>query len=115
MNEKKIAKEMRKLKAGEILKRFPALLGVVMMTSMCWMNVAFASNYAQNAYDGFLKENLLWVAIVIILCLIAGNIARKNYVGIVGVLIGGAIVLFLISSPEKLKDLGTTIGNVIFK
>ncbi|MBO5093470.1 MAG: hypothetical protein J6C33_03815 [Lachnospiraceae bacterium] len=115
-NRTAVEKDMRKEteKVG-IRKKLSALFCTVMLTSMCWANVAFASSYAQNAYNNFLKDNLLWLAIAAIVIVILGAAAKKNYVGIVGTIIAGAIILFLISSPDKLKDMGNTIGNLIFQ
>lgn len=111
MKEKDMRNE--KTKRG-IAKKVSTLMGTVMLTTMCWGNVAFAGNsYLQNLYEGFLKENLLWGAIIATVIAVIVCSAKKNHIGIVISLITGAIASFLVMSPEKIKDVGIFIGNAI--
>lgn len=98
----------------DVRKKLSALFATVLLTSMCWANVAFASSYAENAYNNFFKDNLLWIAVLVIIGVIILSVVKKNYVGMVGTLIIGGVILFFINSPEKLKDIGNVIGNSIF-
>ena len=89
------------------------MLCTAFLMAICWGNVAFAS-YGENFYNGFLKENLMWAAIIGTLIVIVGCVTKRNYTGAIVTFIVGGIVTFLIVSPEKLKELGTFIGNLIF-
>ena len=100
-------------KKGTLRGRISAMLCTAFLMAMCWGNVAFAS-YGENIYNGFLKENLLWIAIAAVVIVVLGCAAKRNYTGIIITIIVGAIVIFLIMTPEKLKELATFIGNIAF-
>lgn len=106
-------KQRNEGKAGMIKGRIFTMLYTAFLMAMCWGNVAFAS-YGENIYNGFLKENLLWIAIAAVVIVVLGCAAKRNYTGIIITIIVGAIVIFLIMTPEKLKELATFIGNIAF-
>lgn len=100
-------------KKGTLRGRISAMLCTAFLMAICWGNVAFAS-YGENFYNGFLKENLMWVAIAAIVIVVLNCAAKRNYTGIIVTIIVGAISIFLIVTPEKLKEFGTFLGNLIF-
>lgn len=111
MKEKDMRKEsMRRT----MVKKVSATMGMTAWMAMSWGNVVFAGNsYVQNLYDGFLKENLLWIAIGVTVFAVIGCAVKKNHIGIVISLITGAIATYLVMTPEKIKDIGTLIGGAM--
>ena len=82
---------------------------------LCWGNMVFASNYAENFATSMFLENLKWIVIlgIIVGCFL--GVIKRNYTGILITLIGGGIILFFVSNPTKIVDIGTTIGGAVFK
>lgn len=111
MNDLDMRKETGK---RNIRRKLPALFSMVLLTSMCWGNVAFATNYVEKFSKGILFGNLLWIAVgaVIVSIFVCG--IKRNYVGALVTLIVGGIVIYFISNPEKIQEIGNVIGGTIF-
>lgn len=97
-----------------VRRKLPALFCMVLLTSMCWGNVAFATNYVEKFANGIFFDNLLWVAIIAVIVVLFISGLKRNYVGVLVALIVGGIVIYFISSPEKIKEIGNVIGGAIF-
>ncbi len=112
--EKKAGMEMKqgRFAAG---KRLVTMICTVFMIAVCWGNMVFASNYAENFATSMFLENLKWIVIlgIIVGCFL--GVIKRNYTGILITLIGGGIILFFVSNPTKIVDIGTTIGGAVFK
>lgn len=101
-----------------LLKRnMPRIISVLMLVivfSLCTVN-AFAAggDFGKNSYD-WLKEQVMWIALLVVAVICVPFIMKKMWMQLVGFLVLAAIVLFIVSSPESLKTLGATIWTKIF-
>lgn len=104
----------KKTKRAAAGKRLIMLICSVMLMTLCWGNMAFATNYAENFVTGTFLSNLIWVAIAVIISICLMSIVKRNYTGLVITLIVGTIILYFIVNPMKLQDIGSTMGGSIF-
>lgn len=94
--------------------KLTALLCTVLLTSLCWGNIVFAMDYVQNLANGAIFPNLKWVVIIAVIWLILSNGIKRNYVAALVTLVVGGVVLFFVSNPTKLEEIGNLIGGTIF-
>ena len=115
MNMRKKAGMEMKQKRFAAGKRLMTMICIAFMMAVCWGNMVFASNNAENFATGMVLENLKWVVIVGILVSCGLCVFKRNYTGILITVVVGGISLFFIMNPTKIVDIGTTIGGVVFK
>ncbi|WWR14731.1 TcpD family membrane protein [Lachnospiraceae bacterium JLR.KK008] len=109
------AMDMRKTTdRKKIGRKLSTLFGMVLLTSLCWGNVVFATNYVEKFASGIFFENLLWAAIIAVIVVVFISGIKRNYVGVLVALIVGGIVIFFISNPSKIQEIGNVIGGAIF-
>lgn len=92
--------------------RFVLVLSLVfLMTTV----TAFADNpWAKNAYD-WLKDGIWWISLIVIGWVAVKFLVKKMFAQFAGFAVLGAIVLVIIDDPAKLKTVGTTLWNIVFK
>lgn len=97
-------------------KKVMSLIAMSLMLTLANLQVAYADGpeYAHNAAT-WISGQLVWVAIIAILIALAFCIAKRNLIGAITTVLFGAVVVFIIANPEKIKSMGESIGNVIIK
>lgn len=73
---------------------------------------AGAENFGENAAD-WLTNQLVWVALLALIVVLALTLAKRNFIGAIISVIGGSIVIYFIANPTIIKTLGETIMNKI--
>lgn len=79
---------------------------------MAYGILASAENFGENTAS-WLTNQLVWVALVIIIAVLAGTLLKRNFVGAIVSAIAGSIVVFFIANPTVIKMLGDTIMHKI--
>lgn len=104
-----------KTENGRTGKRLFTMVVMALLLSLCWGQMVFATNYAENFATGIFFDNLKWIAIIAIVAVCFFNGIKRNYTSVLITLVIGGIVLFFIANPTKLQDIGNTIGGIIFR
>jgi cell division protein FtsW (lipid II flippase) len=88
------------------------ILALIVLFSM---SAVFADgNWGQNTYT-FVQQQVWYIALLIVAIISVKFIAKKMWVQLGGFLLLSAIVLVIISGPDKLKIIGETIWNAVFR
>lgn len=102
---------MKNLRNGLMKARYFIFAAMLFLTNF---NVAFAAAYGENAAK-WITGQLGWVALAAVAIALLLCIAKRNLVGAITSGIGGAVLVYLIFNPEKIKTIGETIASIIFK
>ncbi len=111
--EKQATMEKQTTKLRMILKKIFVTLATFFTCFMyngCYVHAS--TNFGENIGNWFLDQ-LLWIAIIIIIIALVGCLSKKAWIGAIGVIIGGAIVLAIIAAPDTLKTIGQNLWNIV--
>lgn len=102
---------MKKLEEMKIRKMY-AGISLFVLTFVIQCQVIFAADLAGNASTWILGQATSIVVIVTIVSIV-GALIRKAYIAAVTAGIVGAIVTFITTNPDNIKNLGDTLGSMI--
>lgn len=103
----------RKTKLGSIAKKIVAALTTSLSCFMymgCYVHAS--TDFGENIGNWFLDQ-LFWAALIIIAFALVVCLAKRAWVGAIGVVVGGAIILAIIVSPDTLKTIGQSLWNIV--
>lgn len=88
---------------------------VIMFAIMAMSNVvlADAGSFGSNLY-GWLKEQIFWIALLVIAAIAVPFIMKKMWMQLAGFLVLAALVLVIVDDPSRLKTIGITIWTKVF-
>lgn len=75
---------------------------------------AAPNSWAKNASD-WIMSGVQYVALAIVAAFAVKFIAKRQFIQFAGFLILAAFILVVIYDPQKLKTIGETLYNIIFK
>lgn len=74
--------------------------------------LAAAENFGENTAN-WLTDQMVWIALVVIIAVLAFTLIKRNFVGAIISAIAGSVVVYFIANPNVIKTLGETIMNKI--
>lgn len=74
--------------------------------------LAAAENFGENTAN-WLTDQMVWIALVVIIAVLAFTLIKRNFVGAIISALAGSIVVYFIANPNVIKTLGETIMNKI--
>ncbi len=98
-------------------KKIMRLLSMVCLMIFVFSSISgiqvHANNWGKNTYN-FVKDLAWYAALGAIVVFAVRYIAKRAWVQAGGFLFLGAIVLVIVDDPAKLKNIGTTLWNIVF-
>jgi len=100
-------------KNGEKVKVFVRLcLTLAMVFGMAM--TCYASSYSENAVNWGLGE-LSWIILMVAIAGAAMSITRRATGAAIGCILAGAVLWYICQNPTLIGEIGTRIGDTIFK
>jgi cell division protein FtsW (lipid II flippase) len=88
-----------------------ALIAVILMTSTVFATTD-AANFGKNAGEWLLAQ-IFWIALIVVVVVLIQMLLSRNFVRLLITAVVSAVALFVISNPQRLRDIGETIFNTV--
>lgn len=107
----KLKETQQKSKAKQMMRVMFLSCFMITMSGM----VAYANSpaWGKNLFD-FLQETARWLVLCVMVVFIIKYVVKRMWVQFGGFLLLTGIVMFLIDAPQSLKNIGSTLWNLIF-
>ena len=113
MNRERTIRKERDMMTSKRVKIQTAVFTAVPIV-FSFTAVFAAGDWGQNASE-WIKAQVWWIALALIAIVSVKFIAKKMWVQLGGFLVLSAIILVIVDGPERLKTVGETIWNIVFK
>lgn len=115
----KISLKLKQIFNKDKMPKLETILTVMMMSFMLvttfFVPASYAAgDYGQNTYE-WAKTQIFYLALVVIAFFCVKYAAKKAWAAFGGFAVLGALVLVIVDDPQKLKAVGTTIWQIVFK
>ncbi len=93
---------------------------LILLAALLVLNIvgifAYATNpgWGRNAFS-FGKDLAWWGALTVIAVFVVKYMAKRAWAQVGGLAVLGAVVLVIIDDPERLKNIGLTVWNFVFR
>lgn len=107
----------QRVERKNLLLKAVVIIGIALLLILAFTMPAFAAGELQTGKNvGEWGLDQVWyLALLIVAVMIIKFLAKKAWVPMAIFIFLGALCLFIISSPDALKNVGQSIYNLIFK
>lgn len=96
------------------MKKFSLVLMIAIMLITSMVVHADGNDWAENTKDWIL-QGVQYIVLAVIAVFAVKFIAKRQFVQFGGFVVLAMFVLVVVYYPEKLKDLGVALWNIIFR